>query len=126
MCGIFRQDFNYFAYLHRPESVAIRQSGLTGMMKGPNKKHLFSAIAFPPFGLIMSVDSHPPIDHRLCNITNLSEYTYRAWDIIYLQMPVLHVTTVLPGDFRTVDEVNKDVAENRKVGDLLLNAPMLG
>jgi hypothetical protein len=39
-------------------------------------------------------------------------------------MPVLHVTTVLPGDFRTVDEVNNDVAQNRKVGSILLDPPM--
>ena len=74
----------------------------------------------------MSVDGQPPIDHKVCNITNLSQYGYRAWDIIYLQMPVLHVTTVLPGDFRTVDEVNRDMTDNRKVGDILLNAPVPG
>lgn len=118
--------FQFFAYLHHPQSAAIRQSGLTGVAKGTGKQHLFSEIAFPPFGLIMSVDGHPPIDHRLCNITHLSQYGYRAWDIIYMQMPVLHVTTVLPGDFRTVDEVSRDIAENRKVGDMLFNAPVPG
>jgi hypothetical protein len=118
--------FQFFAYLHHPESAAMRQSGLTGVVKGAGKQHVFSEIAFPPFGLIMSVDGHPPIDHRLCNITNLSQYGYRAWEIVYLQMPVLHVTTVLPGDFRTKDEVNRDMAENRKVGDILLNAPVPG
>jgi hypothetical protein len=51
--------FQFFAYLHHPESTAIRQSGLTGVMKGPSKQHLFSEIAFPPFGLIMSVDGRP-------------------------------------------------------------------
>lgn len=116
--------FQFFAYLHHPESVAIRQSGLTGVVKGPNKQHLFSEIAFPPFGLVMSINDRPPIDHRLCNISKLNEYSYRAWDIIYLQMPVLHVTTVLPGDFRTVDEVKKDLAENRRIGDMFINAPL--
>jgi hypothetical protein len=116
--------FQFFAYLHHPESAAIRQSGLTGVIKGSAKQHVFSEIAFPPFGLIMSVDGHPPADHQLCEVTNLSRYGYRAWDIVYLQMPVLHVTTVLPGDFRTVDEVNRDMADNRKVGDILLNAPI--
>jgi hypothetical protein len=73
-----QDKFQFFAYLHHPESAAIRQSGLTGVMKGPSKQYLFSEIAFPPFGLIMSVDGHPPIDHRLCNITNLSQYSYGA------------------------------------------------
>jgi hypothetical protein len=118
------RKFQFFAYLHHPESAAIRQSGLTGVIKGPGRQHVFSEIAFPPFGFIMSVDGHPPIDHRLCNVTWLNQYSYRAWDIVYLQMPVLHVTTVLPGDFRTVDEVNRDIIENRKVGDMFLNAPL--
>jgi hypothetical protein len=118
--------FQFFAYLHHPDSAAIRQAGLTGVAKGSGRMHVFSEIAFPPFGLIMSVDGHPPIDERLCNITHLREYTYRTWDIIYLQMPVLHVSTVLPGDFRSVDEVKRDLATNRKVGDMLLNAPMPG
>lgn len=116
----------FYIYLHHPESSAIRQSGLTGVLKGAGKQYLFSEIAFPPFGLIMSVDGHPPIDQRLCNITHLCQYNYREWDIIYMQMPVLHVATVLPGDFRTVDEVNRDIVENRKVGDMLFNVPMPG
>ena len=116
--------FQFFAYLHHPESAAIRQSGLTGVAKGPNKQYLFSEVAFPPFGLVMSLDGHPPIDQRLCDITHLSQYNYRDWDIIYMQMPVLHVTTILPGDFRTVNEVNRDIIENRKVGDMLLDAPV--
>jgi hypothetical protein len=101
--------------------------GLTGLLKGPGQQYqqyLFSEIAFPPFGLIMSVGGHPPIDHRLCNITHFGEFSYRTWDIVYMKLPVLHVTTVLPGDFRTVDEVKRDVADNRKIGDMLLNAPV--
>jgi hypothetical protein len=85
--------FQFYAYLHHPDSSAMRQSGLTGVTRGPSNIHVFSEIAFPPFGLIMSVDGHRPIDHRLCNITHLHEYEYRAWDIVYLRMPVLHVTS---------------------------------
>ena len=39
---------------------------------------------------------------------------------------MLYVMTVLPGDFRTVDEVKCDGADNRKVGNTLLNAPVPG
>jgi hypothetical protein len=41
-----------------------------------------------------------------------------------VQTPLVRVTMVLPGDFRTVDEVNRDIAKNRKVGDMLLNVPV--
>jgi hypothetical protein len=109
----------FFAYLHHPrDSTAIRQSGLTGVITG-GKDHLFAEIAYPPFGLIMSTD-RPPIHRDLCNISHLNQYRFREWDIIYLKLPVFPVTTWLPGDFRTVDEVKRDVEENRKVGSIIL------
>jgi hypothetical protein len=108
-----------FAYLHHPtDSTCIRQSGLTGMLTG-GTQHLFSEIAFPPFGLIMSID-HPPVHPDLCEITHLNHWKYRTWDVVYLKLPVFPVTTWFPGDFRTVAGVLKDVEENRKVGSVLL------
>ena len=83
-------QIRYFAYLHHPmDSTCIRQSGLTGMMRG-SAQNLFSEIAFPPFGLIMSVDS-PPVNAELCEITQLNQYTYRQWDAVYLKLPVFPV-----------------------------------
>jgi len=114
--------FRFYAYLHHPDSVAMRQSGLTGLVSS-GKTHVFSEIAFPPFGLIMSDAAHSPINRCLCDITHLREYDYHAWDIVYLLLPVLHVTTLLPGDFRTVDEVKRDFIENHKLGGLMLNTP---
>jgi hypothetical protein len=123
---ILPPKFQFYAYLHHPESSALRQSGLTGVTRGSGNIYVFAEIAFPPFGLIMSVDGDRPIDRRLCNITRLCEYGYRAWDIVYLKMPVLHVTSLLPGDFRTVDEVKRDVAMNEKTAAMLLQRPSSG
>jgi hypothetical protein len=112
-----------YAYLHHPtESTVIRQSGLTGVLKD-GKEHMFAEIAFPPFGLIMSID-RPPIDSQLCEITHLNEYSYMTRDIVYLKLPVFAVTTWFAGDFRTVDKVNRDVTENRRLGSIHLNQPM--
>ncbi|MDP2411178.1 MAG: hypothetical protein Q8M26_12955 [Pseudolabrys sp.] len=70
----------FYIYLHHPkESKCIRQVGLTSMLVG-RKQHFFSEIAFPPFGLIMSID-HPPVHDKLCEITHLKEFSYKAWDI---------------------------------------------
>jgi hypothetical protein len=118
------QRFRFFAYLHHPDSFAIRQSGLTGVIKPQGDPQVFAEIAFPPFGLVMTVAGQPAIDRRLCEITHLNQYSYRAWEIIYMQLPVLHVSTVLPGDFRTMDEVKRDVAENRKLGSMVLDPPL--
>jgi hypothetical protein len=43
------QRFRFFAYLHHPDSFAIRQSGLTGVIKPQGDSQLFAEIAFPPF-----------------------------------------------------------------------------
>jgi hypothetical protein len=58
-------------------------------IKQPADQHfekLFSEIAFPPFGLTMSID-HPPVHRDLCELTHLNLYKYRAWDV-YLKLPV--------------------------------------
>lgn len=112
-------QIRFFAYLHHPtDSTCIRQSGLTGMMRG-STQHLFSEIAFPPFGLIMSVNS-PPVNAELCELTHLTQYNYRQWDVLFLKLPVFPVTTWFPGDFRTVADVLGDQAENRKLGSVFL------
>jgi hypothetical protein len=113
----------FYAYLHHPmKSTGIRQTGLTGFLRR-REKRVFSEIAFPPFGLIMDVDGSP-LDSRLCEITHLKEFGYSAWDIVYLKLPVFPVNTWFPGDFRTVDEVNRDAAENRRLGSIYLDQPM--
>lgn len=89
------------------------------MMRG-SQQNLFSEIAFPPFGLIMSINS-PPVHSDLCELTHLNQYKYRQWDVVYLKLPVFPVTTWFPGDFRTVEGVLKDQAENRKVGSMFLD-----
>jgi hypothetical protein len=118
-------QIRFFAYLHHPtKSTCIRQSGLTGMLLN-GKQHLFSEIAFPPFGLVMTVDC-PPVHPELCEITHLNQFNYRARDVIYLKLPVFPVNTWLPGDIRTVERVRQDVEENRKLGSIFLGPPYPG
>jgi hypothetical protein len=110
-------------YLHHPTgSTVIRQSALTGVMNARGN-HVFSEIAFPPFGLIMSI-GHPPIDARLCNITHFAQYAYKTWDVVYMKLPVFPVTTLLPGDFRSVAEVQRDLDEDKHLGRVHLNPPI--
>jgi hypothetical protein len=39
-------------------------------------------------------------------------------------LPVLPVVSFLPGDFRTVEEINKSMAGSGKLGSYLFNAPL--
>jgi hypothetical protein len=113
----FPGDVQIWAYLHDPEnSTSTRQSGVTGRMTIGGKQNVFSEIAFPPFGLIMSFDAYP-VGDKLLNLTHFNQYGINAWEIEYLKLPVLPVVTFFPGDFRTVDEIKKTIEENKKAGE---------
>jgi hypothetical protein len=121
----FPQNVQIWAYLHDPvESTSTRQSGVTGMMR-PGGQYVFSEIAFPPFGLIMSFNAEP-VKEELCNLTHFHLSGIDTWDVKYLRMPVLPVVSFFPGDFRTVTEIRKSVVESQKLGSYFLNAPLHG
>jgi len=117
-------DIHIWAYLLDPsESTSTRQAGVTGLMSLGGDSHVFSEIAFPPFGLIMSFKAKP-VHRELCDLSHLSYTTINTWDVIWLKLPVLPVVSPFPGDFRTVDEINKTVQENRKLGSYHLDLPV--
>jgi len=118
---IFPAPIQIWAYLPHPtESTSIRQAGITGMMHLNGQSHVFSEIAFPPFGLILSVE-HPPVSAQLCNLTDFQCWKFNAWDVVYLKMPVFPVVSCLPGDFRTVKEIAQTIGENKRLGSYHLN-----
>jgi hypothetical protein len=120
---IFPGYIDIWAYLHHPtQSTSTRQSGVTGLINRGGKSHVFSEIAFPPFGLIMSLKG-PPLNEQLCNLTHFCERPFNAWDVVYKKLPVFPVVSFYPGDFRTVDEIKQTVEENRKLGSHHLNLP---
>jgi hypothetical protein len=123
-CRIVPDGIHFWAYLHDPQlSTATRQSGVTGRMILGKGHHVFSEIAFPPFGLVMTFDQNP-IQNGLCDVTHFGLSTYRTWDIVYLQLPVLPVVSFLPGDFRTVDQIAETIGENDRLGNYYLNTPI--
>jgi hypothetical protein len=122
----FPRGIHIWAYLHDPEnSTAVRQSGLTGRMTIGGKSDLFSEIAFPPFGLIMSFNA-VPVEQGLCDLTHFNLYGINAWEVEYLKLPVLPVVSYFPGDFRTVDEIKKTAEENKRLGSYHLDVQMPG
>jgi hypothetical protein len=112
----------FWAYMPHPtESTAVRQAGITGRLFLGRKSHVFSEIAFPPFGLIMSMGDAP--DARLANLTHFRERKFRQREIAYLKMPVFPVVSFFPGDFRTVEELNETAEKNRRLGSYHFNLP---
>lgn len=66
---------------------------------------------YPPFGYMMTIDSHPP-DDRLYEITHFAHYGYKEFKIMTLSPSVLPTHILLPGDYRSKKEINACYAEN--------------
>jgi len=92
----------------------MRRSGINGILRfrsSGTQSMIFSEIAFPPLGYIMTIESPPP-DERLFDITYFSNYGYNDWDTVYLKLPILPVHLYFPGDFRNEKEIQMDVIKN--------------
>ena len=89
-----------------------RQSGIAGLLN-LNKRchHLFSEIGFFPLGYVMTIESEVP-DNRPVDISFFANYSYNDFKEISLRIPVLPLSTYFPGDYRTREDVMKDVAKN--------------
>jgi len=98
-----------FAYFNA--APVSRQSGISGRLDISKRVcHSFSEITFPPFGYLLSVDGKTPHD-RLTDISYFSRYSYDDWTDVALRLPVFHLSTFVPGDFRSRAEVLKDRRE---------------
>ena len=103
-CGL-----RVFGYLLDPTgSRGFRQSGMSGVVNfNRGKQHVFSEIAFSPFGFLLTGDIEP-IHADLCDITHLADHPFHRKETWWLKLPVLPVVSWLPGDFRTADEIQKN------------------
>jgi hypothetical protein len=106
------RSLRVFVYFNA--ALLLRHSGITAQINsasgGPN---IFSEVAFPPFGYILTVDGKA-LDDRLAEISFFSRYSYNQWTDVALRLPVFHPCTAFPGDFRSRDEVLADSAAYRK------------
>jgi hypothetical protein len=95
-------------------SVGHRQAGMTGVLKG-RQQHVFAEVAFAPFGFVLTGDPMP-IHPDLLDITFLSHSRYHEREHLFLKLPVLPINTWLPGDYRTKEQVKRDVVANERLG----------
>lgn len=72
---------------------------------------VMSEIAFTPFVYVMTINSEPP-DDRLTDISWFSRYNYEQFDIVYPRFNVLPINYYLPGDYRTIEQMNEDRIKN--------------
>lgn len=109
----FDLDIRIFMYLN--VGRLFRSMGMTVL--GDLQHHtrsLLTETSFPPFGYVLTIRSPPP-DKRLVEITHFTSYRYNDWKDLWLRIPFLPVNTWVPGDYRTLEQVQRDVESNRKV-----------
>jgi hypothetical protein len=90
----------------------LRQTGIV-VRGSPCGMNCFSELAFPPFGYVITKEEMPP-DKRLQDITFFSRFSFNDWKQISLKLPLLPVASWIPADYRTKDELEKDVAKNKQ------------
>lgn len=79
-----------------------------------------SEINFPPFGYVMTIDSHDPDnpDKTLCEITDLGRYDYDDSHAINLTLPILPTHTYLVGNYSSKREIEAVKQQYRDVPSL--------
>ncbi len=92
----------------------IRQSGVSGSLNTlTSERFIFSEIVFPPYGYVMTINSGPP-DPRLVEIGFFSRYRYNDHDIKAMRLPLLPSHSHFPGDYRTIEEMERDASANEE------------
>jgi hypothetical protein len=108
------QSVRIYAYFVDPEqSHAHRQSGISAVVNmETGRSHVFSEIAFLPFGFVLDVGEEP-IDGGLADITFFgSGFSYAQEADIRVRLPVRAVNSPLPADFRNRRSI-REALENR-------------
>lgn len=103
--------FRFFIFYNL--SSRLRSSGITTAIKDIRfgNIYVFSEITYPPFGYILTIDSEPT-EKDFEEISHFANYEYNEFKIQNLQIPVFHIFTWMPGDYRTKEEVLKTYQEN--------------
>lgn len=97
-----------FAYYNFSE--ILRGAPLTGLMlPPPNNRSIMTEVATFPFGYVLTVESGPPSE-KMVEITRFSKYGYDSRVPLELDFAPLNISTILPGDYRTIEQVKSEAA----------------
>jgi len=109
--------YRFYVYFNR--GAATDRLRYAGIMAKSNfdtgNLTVLSEISFPPFGYVLTIDSGPP-DDRLFEITHFARYRYNDFKVQEMKPVVLDTPTFVPGDYRTPQEVVKEIAQQDEAG----------
>jgi len=104
--GVLPDKFRVFMGIYDVQnSRAARSSGLSRLLNLDGEKgKIFSEICFPPFNLVLCIDSPPP-DKRLFEITWFKNFTFGVETEVALHLFKLPVVSHLPADYRSSGQI---------------------
>ena len=106
-------DYRFFVYFSTTEIYRMCGRSIQGRFSHDLSRMTtfdLSEIAFVPFGYTMTYKSDPP-ENRLCEITLFADFAYNEYREIALDIPLLPVYTIFPGDYRAPDQIREDMAK---------------
>jgi hypothetical protein len=105
--------YRFFAYY--TGAGGWRKAGVSGHANlHTGEVRILSEVSFPPFGYVLIFGSGPP-HSEMFEITHFADYDYEEFAVAEIRLPVLETHLALPGDYRTLDEIDRDVARNEAV-----------
>ncbi|WP_331051175.1 hypothetical protein [Gemmatimonas sp.] len=97
-------DFRVFWY----GGGSLRQTGVVGALNtATGNVHVLAEFVHPPFGYVLSFDT-PPGEHWPERISDFSRYDYDTRISLNRRFPVLETHWIIPGDYRTQEEIRRD------------------
>jgi hypothetical protein len=76
-----------------------------------HRQSVMTETSFPPFGYLLTLGSEP-LDGRLYEITRFARFAYNDFITLPMQLPVLPTHTLIPGDYRTREEIIREGASH--------------
>lgn len=96
-------NYRFFVHYHRANRFRFSHGAF--VINFLDKKVIHPhEIVFPPFGYRMTTDSSMP-DKRLYEITYFAKFGFSERVELWPKIPELPINTILPGDYRTMDEI---------------------
>lgn len=109
---LFDKRLNVYIYLIKDMFSARLTPGVVGVYNvKTNESKMFSEFAFPPIGLILTYDN-VIIDRNILNINFFNSFSYTQKVSLYLPLPLLDIQNIMPGEFRTNQEIYEDNLNN--------------
>jgi hypothetical protein len=114
-------EFRLFAYYNFKGNPRYSPISTVGDFSGKNAISTFTELTYPPFGFVLTINDSPPTDKQYRETTHFADYDYDIRRQFDLNLNALETWLPIPGDYRSYDKIQEDLAKNKKNGSQQLS-----